>query len=100
MEVDKRKECVCGGGEDKESHCNMLKVRAIILQKDVKFHPAQCPIDGHTRNEGYVIYSQRVWNAQAQTSAAGQRLPHPPWLNSSLLMTRLVDRSATLLSWS
>ena len=41
MEVDKRKECVCGGGgEDKESHCNMLKVRANIPQKDAKFHPA------------------------------------------------------------
>ena len=44
MEVDKRKECVCGvgggGGEDKDSHCNMLKVRANIPQKDVKFHPA------------------------------------------------------------
>ena len=53
MEVDKRKECVCGGGGrgDKESQCNTLKVRANILQKDVKFHPAQCPIDGHTHNE-------------------------------------------------
>ena len=29
-----------GGGEDKESHCNMLKVRANIPQKDAKFHPA------------------------------------------------------------
>ena len=44
MEVDKRKECVWWGGEDKESHCNMLKVRAIILQKDVKFHPASAPL--------------------------------------------------------
>ena len=33
-----------GGGEDKESHCNMLKVRAIILQKDVKFHAEICEI--------------------------------------------------------
>ena len=75
-------------------------VRGNIPQKDVKFHPAQCPIDGFTHNEGYIIYSQHVWSAQIQTSATGQRLPHPPWLNSSLLMTRLVDRSATLLSWS
>ena len=52
-----------GGGEDKESHCNTLKLRANIAQKDVKFHPAQCPIDGHTRNEGYVIYSQHTWSA-------------------------------------
>ena len=53
MEVDREKNvCVGGGGRgDKESQCNTLKVRANILQKDVKFHPAQCPIDGHTRNE-------------------------------------------------
>ena len=52
MEVDKRKEW---GGEDKESHCNTLKVRANILLKNVKFHPAQCPIDGLTCNEGCVL---------------------------------------------
>ena len=92
--------CGGGGGGSGREPLQYAEVKSKHLAKDVKFHPAQCPIDGHTRNEGYVIYSQHSWSAQAQTSAAGQRLPHPPWLNSSLLMTRLLDRSATLLSWS
>ena len=82
MEVDKRKECVWGGGGggDKESHCNILKVRANIPQKGVTFHPAQCPIDGLTHNEGYVIYSQHVWSAQICTDKCYRPKPAPPTL--------------------